>query len=78
MDDDKLCKLESKVENHGARIGSLEVRAAVAEAGIAELKSDIATIKGDTRWILRLIIGAIVTAVVSGTIALVFKAIQKG
>ena len=69
-------RLETEVKGHAERIGKLEVRQAVAEACITELKTDIATIKGDTRWILRLIIGALVTGVIGGGITLIFQSIK--
>ncbi len=75
--EDKLNRLDAEVRNHAERIGRLEVRQAVAEAGITELKDDISTIKSDTRWILRLIIGAMVTGVIGGAITLVFQALQN-
>lgn len=75
--EDKINRLDAEVKSHAERIGRLEVRQAVAEAGIAELKDDISTIKSDTRWILRLIIGAMVTGVIGGAVALVFQAVQN-
>lgn len=75
--EDKLNRLDAKVRNHAERIGRLEIRQAVAEAGITELKDDISTIKSDTRWILRLIIGAMVTGIIGGAITLVFQALQN-
>jgi len=75
--EDKINRLDAEVRNHAERIGRLEIRQAVAEAGIAELKDDISTIKSDTRWILRLIIGAMVTGVIGGAITLVFQALQN-
>lgn len=75
--EDKINRLDAEVRNHAERIGRLEIRQAVAEAGITELKDDISTIKSDTRWILRLIIGAMVTGVIGEAITLVFQALQN-
>lgn len=75
--EDKLNRLDAEVRNHAERINKLEIRQAIAEAGIAELKEDIGAIKSDTRWILRLIIGAMVTGVIGGAITLVFQALQN-
>lgn len=72
----ELEKLETEVKGHAERIGKLEVRQAVAEACITELKNDITAIKSDTRWILRLIIGALITGVIGGGITLIFQAIN--
>lgn len=51
----RVVKLESDVSD-------LKTRMAVAEAGIKDVKEDLSSIKSNTNWILRLIIGAIVTA----------------
>lgn len=58
-------RLEAKVENHAERINKLEVRQAVAESNIDDLKDDIKMIKSDTRWTLRLIVGTIIAGVIS-------------
>ncbi|SOC12761.1 hemolysin XhlA [Ureibacillus xyleni] len=56
MDDkQRISKLEGDVAN-------LNTRMAVAEAGIKDMKDDMESIKNNTTWILRLIIGAIVMA----------------
>lgn len=49
-----------KVEND---VSDLKTRMAVAEAGLKDMKEDMDAIKNNTTWILRIIIGAIVTAV---------------
>lgn len=51
----RVVKLESDVSD-------LKTRMAVAEAGIKDVKEDLSSIKNNTNWILRLIVGAIVTA----------------
>ena len=59
MDDNqRITSLESKV-------GYLETRVAVAESNIAEIRQDIAGIKDNTTWILRLIIGGLIGAVIA-------------
>ena len=59
MDDNqRITSLESKV-------GYLETRVAVAESNIAEIRQDIAGIKDNTTWILRLIIGGLIMAVIA-------------
>lgn len=52
---ERVIKLESDVSD-------LKTRMAVAEAGIKDVKEDLSSIKNNTNWILRLIVGAIVTA----------------
>lgn len=51
----RVVKLESDVSD-------LKTRMAVAEAGIKDVKEDLSSIKNNTNWILRLIVGAIVSA----------------
>lgn len=51
----RLTSLENKVNN-------VETRLAVAEAGLKDMKEDMQSIKQNTTWILRLIIGAIIMA----------------
>lgn len=53
--DKRVVKLESDVND-------LKTRMAVAEAGIKDVKEDLSSIKNNTNWILRLIVGAIVSA----------------
>ena len=48
----------SKAED---RITSLETRVAVAESNIKDVKEDISSIKNNTTWILRIIIGVLIT-----------------
>lgn len=51
-------------------VANIKTRLAVAESNIKELKEDINSIKGNTTWILRLLvggmIGAILTFMISG------------
>ena len=51
-----------RVEND---ITDLKTRLAVAEAHIREIKDDIDGIKDNTTWILRLVIGGIVGAILA-------------
>lgn len=53
-DKQRISKLEQDVAN-------LNTRMAVAEAGLKDMKEDMQSIKNNTTWILRIIIGAIVT-----------------
>ncbi|GGH83504.1 chromosome segregation ATPase [Pullulanibacillus pueri] len=51
------------------RMTNVETRLAVAESNIQDIKEDISSIKSNTTWILRLLIGAFIMAL----IALVIK-----
>ena len=55
---------ELHYEKTNDRLTALETRMAVAEANIADIKEDILSIKNNTTWILRLIIGAIILALI--------------
>lgn len=54
-----------KVEND---VSDLKVRMAVAESNIKEIKEDVSSIKDNTTWILRLIIGGFIGAIIAFTI----------
>ena len=54
MEDRKL------LETLWNKVNSLETRMAVAESNIEQIKEDINSIKGNTVWILRLIIGGLI------------------
>lgn len=51
-----------RVDKIEHRMTQVETRLAVAESNIKDIKEDISSIKQNTTWILRLIIGVIVVA----------------
>lgn len=55
--------MEYKIEKIETDVADLKTRMAVAESNIRDVKEDISSIKSNTTWILRLIIGAFITAV---------------
>lgn len=55
--------MEHKIERIETDIADLKTRMAVAESNIKDVKEDISSIKNNTTWILRLIIGAFIMAV---------------
>lgn len=55
-------KKVEKIEND---VSDLKTRMAVAESNIKELREDIGGIKDNTTWILRLVIGGLIMAVVA-------------
>lgn len=55
--------MEYKIEKIETDVADLKTRMAVAESNIKDVKEDIGSIKSNTTWILRLIIGAFITAV---------------
>lgn len=54
--EDRVIKLESDMSD-------VKTRLAVAEAGLKDMKEDMQSIKNNTTWLLRLVIGAIIGAV---------------
>jgi hypothetical protein len=56
----------------------LKIRVSVLENDMADVKENIKDIREDTRWVRRMITGAIVTALFSGVIAIVVFLVQKG
>jgi hypothetical protein len=61
----RLQEVLDRLDDHDKRIGSLERRADVTENDMKYVKDDLREIKDNTKWILRLIIGAIVTALLA-------------
>lgn len=64
MDEQRIVRLENDVTEHKRDIGDLKTRLAVAENNIQEIKGDLTSIKSNTNWIIRLILGAIILAVI--------------
>ena len=61
----RIAKLETDVDILRSDMVDVKTRLAVAESNIKDMREDIGTIKNNTTWILRLIIGGIVGAVLS-------------
>ncbi|MDZ7370210.1 MAG: hemolysin XhlA family protein [candidate division KSB1 bacterium] len=61
----RITKLETDVDMLRSDMVDVKTRLAVAESNIKDMREDIGTIKNNTTWILRLIIGGIVGAVLS-------------
>lgn len=51
-------------ENNKSQIQSMEVRLAVVESKVIKIEESIEKISANTTWILRIIIGAIITALI--------------
>lgn len=58
MVEERVARLESDMSD-------VKTRLAVAETNIKDIKEDISSIKSNTTWILRIVIGAVVGAVLS-------------
>jgi predicted nucleic acid-binding Zn-ribbon protein len=61
----RVAKLEADVTMLRDDMVDVKTRLAVAESNIKDMREDISAIKNNTTWILRLIIGGIVGAVLS-------------
>lgn len=55
--------LEDRVRTLESDMSDVKTRLAVAESNIKDMREDITNIKSNTQWILRLIVGAIIAAV---------------
>lgn len=61
--------MEERVTKLEYDMTDVKTRLAVAESGLKDMKEDMQSIKNNTTWLLRLVIGAIIGAV----LALVLK-----
>ncbi|MFK9119157.1 hemolysin XhlA family protein [Peribacillus frigoritolerans] len=61
--------MENRVKSLEVDMTDVKTRLAVAESNIKDVKEDISSIKSNTTWILRIIVGAIVLAL----LGLIFK-----
>ncbi|PFM49566.1 hypothetical protein COJ45_06895 [Bacillus cereus] len=61
-----MVKVEKCIECEGnkTKIQNMEVRLAVVESKVIKIEESIEKISANTTWILRIIIGAIVTALI--------------
>ncbi|WP_281659138.1 hemolysin XhlA family protein [Halobacillus sp. Cin3] len=57
--------MEERVKKLEEDVGDMKSRLAVAESNIRDMKQDISDIKSNTTWILRLILGAIILAILA-------------
>jgi predicted nucleic acid-binding Zn-ribbon protein len=60
-----VIRLEQRIEKLEADMVDVKTRLAVAESNIKDMREDISAIKNNTTWILRLIIGGIVGALLT-------------
>jgi hypothetical protein len=61
----RVAKLEADVTMLRDDMVDVKTRLAVAESNIKDMREDISAIKSNTTWILRLIIGGIVGALLT-------------
>ena len=56
--------IKSELKEYEARVRALETKTVVNERDIKMILDDMAMIKSNTTWILRLVIGSIVTSLI--------------
>jgi hypothetical protein len=57
--------MESKVRTLENKVIGLEIRVAVAESNIKEMKEKLGKIDSNTSWTVRLVIGAILLSIIN-------------
>lgn len=60
----RVNRLEDEVLILKNEMSDVRTRLAVAESNIKDIKEDLSSIKSNTTWIIRLVIGAIILAVI--------------
>ena len=61
----QIKRIESDVHDMREDVSDLKIRVAVAESNINEIKDNMDSIKGNTTWLLRLMVGGIVGGVLT-------------
>lgn len=62
---DQIVQAHRRLDGHEARLAKLEVTAAGEAVRSANIERSLSEIRSDTRWAVRLIIGALLAAVVA-------------
>jgi len=68
--------VENRVEKLENEVSDLKTRMAVAENNIKDIRDDIKSIMGDTKWLRRAITNALIVATISGAIGIFFALIK--
>ena len=58
-------RVNLRIDSNVSEISDLRTRTTVSEQSIIALTRDVKSIKADTRWILRLLVGGILVAMLS-------------
>lgn len=59
----RVNKLEQEMTDTKHDLMDIKTRLAVAESNIKDIKEDLSSIKNNTSWIIKLIVGAIIMAI---------------
>jgi hypothetical protein len=57
------CEMDNRVQKLEDDMVDVKTRLAVAESSIKDIKEDLSSIKSNTTWLLRIIVGAIILSV---------------
>lgn len=57
--------MEKRVMKLEGEVSDLKTRMAVAESSIKEIKEDVSSIKDNTTWILRLVVGGLIGGIIT-------------
>lgn len=63
-DQQTMARIAQTLDDHGKRIGALETLEAAAAVSRANMSDDLKSIQSDIRWLIRLVIGALLLAIV--------------
>ncbi len=63
--EERVERLERNIEAFNKDMVDVKTRLAIVETGLESVKQDIMSIKNNTTWILRLIMGAIIAALLN-------------
>jgi hypothetical protein len=64
-DSEAIARIGRTLESHGERIRSLEIMEAEAKASRRQMDENLKSIQSDIRWLIRLVIGALILAIVA-------------
>jgi type II secretory pathway component PulF len=64
-DQETMARIARTLEDHGQRIGKLEVMEAAATVSRENMADNLKSIQSDIRWLIRLVIGALILAIVA-------------
>jgi DNA polymerase III delta prime subunit len=64
-DHETIARLARTLEDHGDRIRALETLEAAAAVSRENMSDNLKSIQSDIRWLIRLVIGALILAVIA-------------
>lgn len=62
---EEIIELKNQVKQLTKDISELDKRMTITEAGLKDVKEDLKAIKGNTTWLLRIVIGAVIMALLN-------------